>query len=144
LGVVCVFLSYRVGGLISRGDAGEGVSPLWGSFAIIFPTEWVASLPGGVRGGCFAFLGVICVYLSYRVGGLTSRGCKGRVFRLFLGRLHLSFLCIVDGLTSRGDAGEGVSTLWGSFAFIFPIEWVASRGVLLYKLLSFRQGRKPL
>ncbi len=43
--VVCVHLSCRVGGLICRGDAGEGVSPLWGSFAF---------------------------YLSYREGGLQE------------------------------------------------------------------------
>ncbi len=66
LGVICVCLSYIVGGLTSRGDAGEGVSYIWGSFAFTFPTEWVASLPArGDRGGCLASLGVVCVYLSY-------------------------------------------------------------------------------
>jgi hypothetical protein len=97
-----------------------------GHLRFIFPTEWAASLPGVMKGrgfhifggsfalsflhsrwphfqgwcggGCFASLGVVCIYLSYRVGALTS----------------------------RGDVGEGVSLLWVSFAFIFPIEWVAS------------------
>ena len=50
----------------------------------------------------------------------------------------------VASLPARGDAGEGVSYIWGSFAFTFPTEWVASRGVLPYMLLSFRQGRKQL
>ncbi len=53
MGVVCVYLSYIVGDLTSRGVAGEGVTPLWGSFAFIFPTAWVASLParGDAREG---------------------------------------------------------------------------------------------
>ncbi len=63
-------------------------------------TAWVASLAGVMQVGCFASLGVICVYLSYRMGGLTSRGDEGERGFKYLGVVCVYLSYIMGGLTS--------------------------------------------
>ncbi len=102
--------------------------PLSGSFAFLSFLQWVTSLLGVSRGGCFTlFEGHLRLSFLQHGWPHFQRGVmQGRVFSLFGGHLRLSFLQSGWPHFQLGEMQGRVFRLFeGHLRFIFPAEWVA-------------------